>query len=220
MKRVVVGLLVAVAAVGVMVGAALAQSADAGGGRSFAERVAEILGLDSATVENAMKQAKSDMTDERVQAMLDKMVTAGKATQEQADAYLTWYRARPEGVGDGFSFDFNPTATADIEAKLTEMVAAGELTQAKADAYLARYRSALDTAETRLQTVLDKTVTAGKATQEQADAYMAWYRTRPEGVGAGFGPKKGRGFGHGWFGHKKGRGDHDWGRKDSGSPAS
>ena len=220
MKKVVFGLLVAaLAAVGVMGGVVLAQSADAGAGKSFAERVAEILGLDSATVEDAMTQAKSDMADERVQTVLDKMVTAGKVTQAQADAYLTWHRARPEGAGDGFFFDFNPTARADLEAKLAEAVTAGEITQAKADAYLARYQSALDTAETRFQTRIDKMVAADKITQAQADAYMAWYQTRPAGVGTGwghgwFGPKKGRGSDHGWHGSKS-RWGHDWGRKDS-----
>lgn len=105
MKKVVVGLLVAaLVAVGVMGGTVLAQSADENPVQSFAERVAEILGLDSATVENAMEQAKSDIAEERVQAWLDKMVAADKMTQEQADAYSTWYESRPEGVGAGFDY--------------------------------------------------------------------------------------------------------------------
>ena len=104
MKKAVVGLLVAaMVAVGVMGGTVLAQSAEESPIRSFAERVAEILGLETEAVENAMEQAKSDMADERVQALLDKMVEAEKITQEQADAYSTWYENRPEGVGAGFS---------------------------------------------------------------------------------------------------------------------
>lgn len=227
MKKVVVGLLVAaLVAVGVMGGTVLAQSADENPVQSFAERVAEILGLDSATVENAMEQAKSDIAEERVQAWLDKMVAADKATQEQADAYMDWYEARPEDVGDKLSFDFNPTARADLEVKLALAVTAGSITQAQADAYLERYQSALDMADELVQAWLDKMVAADKMTQEQADAYSTWYESRPEGVGAGFDYKKGRGdrgwFGHKkgrgdhrWFGHEKGRGDYDWGEKDS-----
>ena len=227
MKKVVVGLLVAaLVAVGVMGGTVLAQSADENAVKSFAERVAEILGLDSATVENAMEQAKSDIAEERAQAWLDKMVAADKATQEQADAYMTWYEARPEDVGDKLSFDFNPTARADLEVKLALAVTAGSITQAQADAYLARYESASDMADELVQAWLDKMVAADKMTQEQADAYSTWYESRPEGVGAGFDYKKGRGD-HRGFGHKKGRGDHrwfdheknpedyDWGEKDS-----
>ena len=239
MKKAVVGLLVAaMVAVGVMGGTVLAQSAEESPIRSFAERVAEILGLETEAVENAMEQAKSDMADERVQALLDKMVEAEKITQEQADAYSTWYEARPEGIGDGFSFEFNPTARAALEAKLTEAVSSGKMTQEQADAYLARYQSALDMADERIQALLDKMVEAEKITQEQADAYSTWYENRPEGVGAGFdhgwfGHKKGRGFDHGWFGHKKGRGfdhgwfghkksraDYDWGEKDWDDTAS
>ena len=223
MKKAVVGLLVAaMVAVGVMGGTVLAQSAEESPIKSFAERVAEILGLETAAVENAIEQAKSDMADERIQALLDKMVEADKATQEQADAYLAWYEARPEGIGDKFAFGFNPTARADLEAKLTEAVSSGKMTQEQADVYLARYQSALDTVDERIQALLDKMVEAEKITQEQADAYSTWYESRPEGVGAGFdhgwfGHKKGRDFDHGWFGHKKGRDfDHGWfGRKKS-----
>lgn len=106
MKKLLVGTFVVVlVAIGVMGGTVLAQSADengTGAGRSFADRVAEILGLDSETVEDAMRQAKTDMQNEWLDAWLAKSVEAGKMTQEQADEYGEWYRSRPEGAWPGF----------------------------------------------------------------------------------------------------------------------
>ena len=43
--------------------------------------------------------------DEALQARLDKLVEAGRITQEQADELKAWYDERPEGVpGLGFGF--------------------------------------------------------------------------------------------------------------------
>jgi hypothetical protein len=77
---------------------------------SFASRVAAILGLDEAQVQDAMDQARREMQDEALQRKLDSMVERGRLTQEQADAYLEWYQSRPEGIwefgglGPGFGF--------------------------------------------------------------------------------------------------------------------
>jgi hypothetical protein len=103
----VAGLLVGVLAVGVTGGAALAQNAtetpeaSAEGEtphKSFAARVAERLGLSEEEVQNAFTEAHREMHDERVQAWLDKLVAEEAITQEQADAYIEWYRARPDDV--------------------------------------------------------------------------------------------------------------------------
>ena len=92
MKKLVVGLAAAVVVVlGLAGGTVLAQSADEDGeSKSFAERVAEILGLDTDTVEDALNQAKSEMQDERTDAWLEDAVEAEKITQEEADAYSGW----------------------------------------------------------------------------------------------------------------------------------
>lgn len=77
---------------------------------SLTARVAEILGLAEAQVEDALDQARAEIQDERVQAYLDRLVANGRITQEQADAYLEWYEARPEGLnlGPGFGSAFGP----------------------------------------------------------------------------------------------------------------
>ncbi len=97
----IVAAVIAFAAVG---GVALAQGDDEGADSplsSFASRVASILGLDEATVQNAFDQARSEMQDEALQQRLDNMVEQGQITEEQADEYYTWYQSRPEGMPFG-----------------------------------------------------------------------------------------------------------------------
>src|SRR5918999_1033064 len=77
---------------------------------SFASRVAAILGLDEAQVQDAMDQARREMQDEALKSKLDSLVEQGRLTQEQADEYWQWYQSRPEGIwgfvgpGPGFGF--------------------------------------------------------------------------------------------------------------------
>jgi hypothetical protein len=109
MKRrwLVITLLVGVMAIGITGGTVLAQD---GGGvvggdsppQKFTSRVATILGLDEAHVQAAFKQAGREMQNEALQRKLARMVEHGRLTQEQADAYMEWYQARPEGLLPGF----------------------------------------------------------------------------------------------------------------------
>ena len=62
-----------------------------------AAKVAETLGLDQQTVQDALEGAIQEVRSDRLQHRLDHMVEAGRLTQEQADAYLEWYEARPDG---------------------------------------------------------------------------------------------------------------------------
>jgi hypothetical protein len=94
-RGLLVPIVAAVIAFAVMGGVALAQGDNESAGSpwsSFASRVASILGLDEATVQDAFDQATSDMQDEALQ---------GQITQEQADEYYTWYQSRPEGMPFG-----------------------------------------------------------------------------------------------------------------------
>ena len=108
-KRVFLALtLTGVLAMAAIGGTVLAQTAeDEEGGDSFAERVAIILGLETEVVEDAMQQAQRELHDERIQAHLDALVESGRLTQEEADEYLKWLMARPEGIGQGM-FGFGP----------------------------------------------------------------------------------------------------------------
>ncbi|MDP6453268.1 MAG: hypothetical protein QF898_08175 [SAR202 cluster bacterium] len=97
---------VAVLALGaLMTGAAFAQEADNDGKSGVGKlgaRVAQILGLDETEVNDAIKQARTELQNEATQERLEKMVEAGKITQEQADEYLAWFESRPaDGPGLG-----------------------------------------------------------------------------------------------------------------------
>ena len=84
------------AVVGIFAGIA-AQSDGAGDGkRSFADRVASILGLESSTVQDAFTQAKQEMRDEHKAEYLAKLVEHGKLTQEEADAIVAWQDSKPD----------------------------------------------------------------------------------------------------------------------------
>ena len=207
MKKLVVALAAAIlVALGVAGGTVLAQSADEDGEKkSFADRVAEIFGLDSDTVEDALKQARSDMQDERTDAWLEKAVEAEKITQEEADAYSVWLDDRLDGVGEWFHFSYSPNAREDLETKLDEAVEAGKMTQEQADAYLEKFDAKLETMDENFKAAVDKAVEAEKMTQDEADSLTEWYDEKPDGVMPGF---EGRGkFGHGKsFGHGKFRG--------------
>ena len=65
----------AVMVLGIMGGVAMAQETSDEDGdsekRSFAARVADILGLDETTVQDAIDQAKAEMQEEALQAKLD-----------------------------------------------------------------------------------------------------------------------------------------------------
>lgn len=67
--------------------------------KAFADRLAKILGLDPATVEDAVDQARlaeiHDRIDTTVKSKLDKAVKAGKLTQAEADAIYAWVQSRP-----------------------------------------------------------------------------------------------------------------------------
>jgi len=210
MKKLVVGLAAAILVVlGVAGGTVLAQSADEDGEKkSFADRVAEILGLESDTVEDALKQARSEMQEERTDAWLDKAVEAEKITQEEADAYSDWLDDRPEGVGEWLRFSYNPNAREQLEAKLDEAVEAGKITQEQADAHLDRFDEKVDQMDDNFEAALEKAVEAEKMTQDEADSLNEWYDEKPDGVFPGFGGRgkfgHGRSFGRGRFGGKGG----------------
>lgn len=107
MKRrwLIVTLLVGVLALGVTGGIVLAQENWTSGDsplKSFVSRVAAILGLDEAQVQDAFDQAATETANEALQGKLDRLVDQGRLTQEQADEYSQWYQSRPETLSPGF----------------------------------------------------------------------------------------------------------------------
>lgn len=97
-KFILVVLLGAVVLVGSVGGVALAQTGgnDEGSGKTLIARVATILGIDQQTVEDAFAQAKREMREEALDNYLQKLITEGRITQEQADEYKAWSQARPD----------------------------------------------------------------------------------------------------------------------------
>ena len=90
-----------VVALAIMGGTALAQSGDESADSpwsGFTSRVASILGLDEATVQGAMNQAREEIQNEALRARLDYQVEQGWITQEQADEFAEWHQSRPEGL--------------------------------------------------------------------------------------------------------------------------
>ena len=55
------------------------------------------MGIDEQSVKDALTQAKQEVRSKFLKHRLDDAVEAGRLTQEQADEYLEWYEARPEG---------------------------------------------------------------------------------------------------------------------------
>ena len=98
-------LLTGLLVIGITGGAVLAHGGGENGDspvKSFASRVAGILGLDESQVQDAFKQARAEVQDEALQAKLDKMVEKGRLTQEEADEYKEWYDSRPDTLTPGF----------------------------------------------------------------------------------------------------------------------
>ena len=160
--RIIIPLSIAVVAVAIIsFSIALAQGNEGGDSNAskLATKVAEILGLDTAVVDDAIKQAREELRDEAIQTKLNALVEKGRLTQEQADEYLNWIQSRPEGMpaigkrffGEkghhrgwksrggffGSRNDFKGEfSLEDIQKKLNTMVEDGEITQEEAEAKL------------------------------------------------------------------------------------
>ena len=98
-RWIVVPVVVGLMAIGLTGGAVMAQTDEDGGKssplQSLASRVASILGIDEAQVQDAFDQAATELRDEAMQSKLAALVENGRLTQEQSDEYLEWYQSRP-----------------------------------------------------------------------------------------------------------------------------
>ena len=96
---VITTLILAMILLGVFGGLAAAERGDQGktdrSANIFTARMAEILGIEQARVEQAFKQAILETRDERANRHLERLVETGKLTQEQADSKLEWIKDNP-----------------------------------------------------------------------------------------------------------------------------
>lgn len=136
-----------VAVVGAFAGLAAAQSGDYdGGGQTFAERVAAILGIEADEVEAAMQQVKEEIRSERRDSKFAALVENGTLTQESADAIKAWQDSKPEiefnfGDDDGQGergwgrkgFGHGGGSWLGSSDKINYLVEEGIITQADAD---------------------------------------------------------------------------------------
>ncbi len=86
--------------------------------RTFAERVATILGIESQKVQDAMDQAKADIAAERREAFADDLIENGVMTEEEAEELFdNWtagskfygpFKWSEKWGGEGYSFDKKP----------------------------------------------------------------------------------------------------------------
>ncbi|MBQ11301.1 MAG: hypothetical protein CMJ45_07120 [Planctomyces sp.] len=65
-------------------------------------RVAAILGLEEAAVEDAFQQARKDQRTEKYRAALDRKVEKGFITSEEADEQFLWFQSRPDSLAGSF----------------------------------------------------------------------------------------------------------------------
>jgi hypothetical protein len=65
-------------------------------------RVAAILGLEEATVEDAFRQARNGQKTEAYRENLDRKVEQGFITSEEADEQFLWFQSRPDSLTRGF----------------------------------------------------------------------------------------------------------------------
>jgi len=94
-------------------------------------KVAAKLNIDKAALQDAFKQVMLEEQQARQDDMFAKLVTDGKLTQEQADAYKAWLSAKP---ADMPGFPFFAGANTDM---LDKLLKDGKITQAQYDAYKA-----------------------------------------------------------------------------------
>jgi hypothetical protein len=64
--------------------------------KTLMARVAEKLGIDQQTLEDAFTQARQEMQVEARDQYLDNLVTEGKITRDQADQYKAWLDSKPD----------------------------------------------------------------------------------------------------------------------------
>jgi hypothetical protein len=96
------------------------------------EKVAAKLNIDKATLEGAFKQVNLEEQQARQDGMFAKLVSDGKLTQEQADAYKSWLNAKPADL-PGFPF-FGAAKSTEM---LDKLLKDGKITPSQLDAYKA-----------------------------------------------------------------------------------
>jgi hypothetical protein len=106
-KFLLITVLAVVALAGSIGGVALAQSGDGDNSQPVAQHQAMLekvcaiyeentgTAIDSAELQKAFDQARSEMRDEALNSYLQGLVDKGTITQDQADQYKAWLKSKP-----------------------------------------------------------------------------------------------------------------------------
>ncbi|MFC1874492.1 hypothetical protein ACFLYX_04240 [Chloroflexota bacterium] len=104
-KVIAIAVLAALILVGSIGGVVLAQTGDEVDSQHniMLTRVAEILGIDQQTLEDAFTQARTETHDAAMDSYLQNLIDEGKITEEEADQYKEWRQAMPDvPFGSGY----------------------------------------------------------------------------------------------------------------------
>lgn len=118
------------------------------GGEAHAQvmaRVAEILGIEQDALAGAFTTALNEQMDAKFAAYAAQLVADETITQEQADAAVTWFNARPAEAGKLAGIAVATADTDKLDTLLSRMVDAEKLTQEQADAIAAWHADRPDT---------------------------------------------------------------------------
>jgi uncharacterized protein YggL (DUF469 family) len=125
------GLLALMVAGGAILAQGNGHSPSVGYPNDLASRVAEILNLDEATVQRAFSQAHRERQNQRLQALLERMLAGGRLTQEEADEMMNWFEKRPDtAVRLSGAVFFGGEL---MQRRLEHLLRAGALTEAEAE---------------------------------------------------------------------------------------
>jgi hypothetical protein len=104
------------------------------GGPELMTRVAQILKIDKQNLEDAFKQAGSELAQKNMDNLFAGWIKDGKLTQAQADQYKAWLKAKPADM-PGFGFGSGDPAR-DNEM-MSNLLKDGKIKQAQYDAWKA-----------------------------------------------------------------------------------
>ena len=151
----------------------------------FASRVAHILGLDEILVSDAMKQARTELVKESIEAKLDRLVEEGKLTEEEATEKLNHLIENKDTIAKQahhkmIARHFQMGAKAhdkkwnrdDIEAKLQAAYESGDLTREEVAKKLESMKTGKPIGGKNLEDIrakIEEAVDSGEITRQEAN---------------------------------------------------
>jgi competence protein ComGC len=131
-------------------------------------QVAGILGIDQGELENAVKQAQTELREEDLDARLQELIAEGTLTQEQTNDFKAWIEAKPD-------------IPMVLPGQLEEALDKGIITQEQVD-QLKAWMEAKPDIPGIMPTMGERLVEESIITQQQSDEYKAWMESRPADV--------------------------------------